>query len=75
MRSISIYQRKGYFYACPNAHTEHGLGIVSGPCIKLPLESTSDNGLGEAALQTLERAGAIVPPPTDWSTPSRAWVC
>lgn len=67
MKSIVIFQRRGFFLVCPYVHTVHRVAIADGPCIKLAVESTSAAQLGTAALQTLERAGAIVPHPEDWS--------
>ncbi len=67
MKAISIYQRRGFLHVCPSVFTAQGVGIESGPCVKLPVLSTSATELGEVALRSLEGSGAIVPHPTDWT--------
>lgn len=65
MKSISVYQRKKFLYFCAPVYTEQGVGMLTGPCIKLPVSSSTTSDLGEAALESLAQSGAIAPHPTD----------
>ena len=39
--------------------------MLTGPCIKLPVSTSTTIELGEAALESLAQSGAIVPHPAD----------
>lgn len=67
-KSISLYQRLKFFYFCPVDFTECGVGVLTGPCIKLRVANTAATQMGEAAFETLWRSGAIVPHPEDWDS-------
>ena len=67
-KAITVYQRLKFFIYSPRVYTVHGVGIESGPCIKLRIADTTATQMGEAAFASLEGSGTIVPHPEDWDS-------